>query len=111
MVISSSVTGEESRIVGFENHSGRTYLGSCLPFGTIQTGYGNNGEDGTCGAVYKNVLGTYLHGPLLPKNPILADYLLKQALSRKWGDTVLVPLDDRAEQEAHDYAVKRFLKN
>lgn len=109
VVISSDITGEENLFVGFENHNGRTKLGSCKPFGKVLLGNGNNGEDGTCGALYKNVLGTYLHGPLLPKNPALADWLLRQALVKKYGEATLLPLDDKAENEAHDYAVKRFL--
>ncbi len=110
VIISSDITGEENLFVGFENHNGRTYLGSCKPFGMVKTGFGNNGEDGICGAIYKNVLGTYLHGPLLPKNPVLADHLLKQAFIRKYGEGMLSALDDQAEKEAHDYAIKRFLK-
>ncbi len=110
VVICSGLLSENELIVGFENHAGRTRLGSCEPFGKVLTGYGNNGEDDTCGAVYKNVLGTYLHGPLLPKNPALADYLLEKALLRKYGEAELLPLEDQAEKEAHQYAVKRFLK-
>lgn len=109
VVISSEMTGEEQQFVGFENHAGRTYIGSHKPFGRVLTGHGNNGEDGTCGVVYKNVLGTYLHGSLLPKNPALADYLLMQALLRKYGDGQLTSIEDRAENEAHDYAVQRFM--
>lgn len=109
VVIRSHWLKDEDLIVGFENHTGRTYLGSCEAFGTVLTGNGNNGEDDTCGALYKNVLGTYLHGPLLPKNPALADCLLQKALERKYGTVELIPLEDRAEQDAHDYAVKRFL--
>ncbi len=111
VVISSDITGTESLIVGFENHGGRTYIGKHKPFGRVLSGFGNNGTDATCGVLYKNVLGTYLHGPLLPKNPALADHLLRQALLRKYGEIVpLEPLEDQAEQEAHDYAVNRFLK-
>ncbi|MBE7036953.1 MAG: glutamine amidotransferase [Ruminococcaceae bacterium] len=109
VVIRSDLLGEDELIVGFENHAGRTYLGHCEAFGTVLTGNGNNGEDMTCGAVYKNLLGTYLHGPLFPKNPVLADYFLQKALERKYGETTLVTLQDKAEQEAHNYAVKRFL--
>ena len=64
-------------IVGFENHGGRTYLGkNAKPFATIIKGNGNNGKDGTEGVVYKNAIGCYFHGPLLPRNPVIADYLL-----------------------------------
>ncbi len=111
VIISSNVTGKENLFVGFENHSGRTYIGNHKPFGTVRYGHGNNGEDSTCGVVYKNLLGTYLHGPLLPKNPVLTDELLTRALLRKYGERpALSNLDDKVETEAHDYIVNRFLK-
>ncbi|MBE7034598.1 MAG: glutamine amidotransferase [Ruminococcaceae bacterium] len=110
VVAETVLDGSALDIVGFENHSGRTFLGDCKGFAKIVSGFGNNGEDGTCGAVYRNVLGTHLHGPLLPKNPALTDYLLQRALLRKYGEAELLPLDDKAEQEAHDYACKRFGK-
>lgn len=111
VVIETSVAGEKSLLVGFENHSGKTRIGTCKPLGTVLCGFGNNGEDTTCGVVYKNLIGTYLHGPLLPKNPVLADYLLSEALIRKYGEaTQLSPLCDQAENEAHDYIVNKFLK-
>ena len=110
VVIQSDITGEEAKIVGFENHSGRMHIGLYKPFGKVLSGHGNNGEDGSCGVIYKNLIGTYLHGPLLPKNPHLTDYLLGQALLQKYGEPVsLAPLEDVAENEAHDYAVDRFL--
>ena len=65
-------------------------------------GYGNNGEDKTEGVHYKNVFGTYSHGPLLPKNPAFCDFMLKTALARKYGRAELAPLDDKAELFAHD---------
>lgn len=92
-----------SVVVGFENHSGKTWLGSGLePLGKVISGYGNNGEDGSEGAHYKNVFGTYSHGPLLPKNPELCDLILKTALERKYGSAELLPLDDSFELLAHD---------
>ena len=92
-----------SVIVGFENHSGKTHLGSGVkPLGKVLAGYGNNGEDGTEGAHYKNVFGSYSHGPMLPKNPAFADFLLAAALERKYGRAELAPLDDSAELAAHD---------
>lgn len=98
-----------STVVGFENHSGKTYLGSGIkPLGTVLAGYGNNGEDKTEGAHYKNVFGTYSHGPLLPKNPQLCDYILKTALDRKYGSAELVLLDDAAEMLAHDEMAARL---
>jgi CobQ-like glutamine amidotransferase family enzyme len=95
-------------IVAFENHSGRTYLGpGCAPLGKSLLGGGNNGEDGTEGAVYKTAYGCYLHGSLLPKNPRFADHLLAQALQRRHGPVDLPPLDDRLEATAHEQAVAR----
>ena len=98
-----------SVVVGFENHSGRTMLGSGLePLGKVLSGYGNNGEDGTEGAHWKNVFGTYSHGPMLPKNPQFCDMLLLTALERKYGRAELQPLDDAAERAAHDEMCARI---
>jgi len=95
-----------SEVVGFENHSGKTYLGSGVqPLGEVLCGFGNNAEDRTEGVHYKNVFGTYSHGPVLPKNPELCDFILQTALERKYGNCVLPPLDDRAEQAAHTVAI------
>ena len=100
----------EMKITGFENHGGRTRLGpDMIPFGKVVFGFGNNGEDGFEGVVYKNVIGTYLHGPLLPKNPMVADDLLSRALDRKYGKTSLSPLDDAWEMEANRYITDRFV--
>lgn len=93
-------------LVGFENHSGRTYLGAEVqPLGRIRQGFGNNGKDKTEGAVYKNVIGTYLHGSLLPKNPHLADYLLGRAQAARGREPRLAALDDRLEWQAHAAAI------
>ena len=98
-------------IVGFENHSGKTYLGAGVkPMGKVLAGFGNNGEAGTEGARYKNVFGTYSHGSLLPKNPKLADHILRVALERKYGEAELTPLDDSLETAAHDYMKRRLEK-
>ncbi len=98
-----------SIVVGFENHSGRTWLGdSVKPLGHVLSGHGNNGEDKTEGARYKNVFGTYSHGPLLPKNPELCDFLLLTALKRKYGNVSLEPLDDNVEKNAHDEMLARL---
>lgn len=98
-------------IVGFENHSGKTYLGSGVkPLGKVLSGFGNNGEDGTEGVRYKNVFGTYSHGCLLPKNPVLCDYILKTALEYKYGTAELEPLDDTLELNANRYMMNRILK-
>ena len=97
-------------VVGFENHGGRTYINNNKPFGRVLYGSGNDGKNGYEGVVYKNVIGTYLHGPLLPKNPQLCDYLITKALERKYGSAELTPLDDAQENQANEYIVKRFVK-
>ncbi|SRR5579884_276674 len=96
-------------LVGFENHSGQTFLGpACQPLGSVLVGGGNNGTDGQEGAIYRNVFGCYLHGSLLPKNPWFADELLRRALARRYGPEVtLAPLDDRLEVQAHDAVARR----
>lgn len=101
-----------SIVVGFENHSGKTYLGADVaPLGMVLKGYGNNGEDQTEGARYKNVFATYSHGSLLPKNPVLADFILQTALRYKYGSAEpLSPLDDEIENCAHDYMEERLRK-
>jgi CobQ-like glutamine amidotransferase family enzyme len=98
-------------LVGFENHGGRTYLGKNVkPLGRVVMGFGNNGEDKTEGAIYKNAFATYLHGPILPKNPFFADLLLSLALEKKYHKKIqLEQLDDELEQKAHDFMVKRTL--
>jgi CobQ-like glutamine amidotransferase family enzyme len=98
-------------LVGFENHSGKTYLGSELKaLGKTVKGYGNNGEDLMEGVRYKNVFGTYLHGPFLPKNPHFADLLISLALERKGYENSLSPLNDEMEIKAHQAVVQRFMK-
>lgn len=95
-------------VVGFENHGGRTYLAAGQePFGRVVRGFGNNASDGGEGARYRNAIGTYLHGSLLPKNPALADALILAALRRKYGpDVAFPPLDDATERRAHATAAK-----
>lgn len=101
----------ETPIVGFENHGGRTNIGENMPLGKVLYGSGNDGESGYEGIVYKNVIGTYLHGPLLPKNPHVCDWLIKKALKRRYGQEIsLAPLDDAQELEANAYIVNRFVK-
>lgn len=101
----------ETPIVGFENHGGRTFIGDMQPLGKVLYGSGNDGESGYEGIVYKNVIGTYLHGPLLPKNPHVCDYLIKKALERKYEEEIeLAVLDDEEEMQANRYIVKRFVK-
>ena len=95
-------------ITGFENHGGRTYINQNTPLGKVVHGYGNAEEQGYEGVRYKNVIGTYLHGPLLPKNPMLCDYVLQKALERKYKKTItLAPLDDTEEIRANRYAQGR----
>ncbi len=94
-------TSEKMEIIGFENHSGRTYLGKGIkPFGKVIKGYGNNGKDKTEGIRYKNTFGTYCHGPILPKNPQFADMLIQKALQRKYQNAELSPLDNSIEKLA-----------
>ncbi len=96
-------------LVGFENHSGKTYLGSGVqPLGKVIKGSGNNGEDSFEGAWFKTFFGCYLHGSLLPKNPHFADYLIELALKRRDPNFKLSPLDDKVELAAHHQAVKLF---
>ncbi len=140
-----AITWNGSTLVGFENHGGRTYLGTAKPLGKVLKGYGNNAEDHAEGAVYRNTYGTYLHGSLLPKNPHFADHLIELALRRKYGtgdhllpegelealngkvhteiststalsvattaletSTLLTPLDDTLEWEAHASMLERL---
>lgn len=104
------INSQFGKLVGFENHSGKTFLESgAQPLGQVIKGFGNNGEDKTEGATYKNAIGTYMHGSLLPKNPQLADWLLTKALETKYGKEVkLKPLNDELEEKAHKFAVSKF---
>lgn len=99
-----------TRLVGFENHSGRTFHGPGVrPLGRVLAGHGDNGEDGVGGAVYRNCFGCYLHGSLLPKNPQLTDHLLALALCRRYGsDAALAPLDATLELHAQRAMVARL---
>lgn len=110
IVLKSSFLPENTTIVGFENHGGRTYLGKKVkPFGQVLKGYGNNGVDGSEGVIYKNTIGSYLHGPMLPKNPRVADFLLAAALKRKYQENIhLHKLDDELEIKAHSVIVRRL---
>ena len=95
-------------IVGYENHSGQTFLGEgALPFATVIKGAGNNAKDGHEGARYKNVIGTYLHGSLLPKNPAVADFLIKTAVTKKYGEFSNDLIDDLFADLARDIAKTR----
>jgi CobQ-like glutamine amidotransferase family enzyme len=130
-----AISWNGSTLVGFENHGGRTYLGTARPLGKVLRGHGNNSEDHTEGAVYRNAYGTYLHGSLLPKNPHFADHLIELALRRTYGisgqldgssnrsapssqhgadgakpqpSAILKPLDDILEWEAHASMLERM---
>jgi len=94
--------------VGFENHSGRTYINDLKPLGKCIYGYGNNGEDGYEGCIYKNTFCTYFHGSLLSKNPELADRLLQLALDKKYGAAELVQIDDDYALRAKGSIISRF---
>lgn len=110
VVVEPDVSGLPDRpLVGFENHSGLTFLGeSAEPLGRVKTGFGNNGRDRTEGAVQGNAIGTYLHGSLLPKNPHLADWLIKRALKKRYKTVQLPELEDTFELVANEQAVGRF---
>lgn len=107
VVLNSDIIG--GRIVGFENHGGRTYIGNHTPLGAVEYGNGNDDGSGYEGVVYKNVVATYLHGPLLPKNPRLCDYILEKAIKRRYADfDSLEPISDELEITANEYIVNRF---
>ncbi|MBA3864891.1 MAG: glutamine amidotransferase [Solirubrobacterales bacterium] len=103
VAIEVDLGGGPNLLAGFENHGGRTYLGAgAQPLGRVLEGHGNNGRDGFEGVRRDNLIGTYLHGPLLPKNAWLADHLIAQALERRYGTRPqLEPLDDAFEDAAH----------
>lgn len=97
--------------VGFENHSGRTYLNGLKPLGKCIHGYGNNGSDGYEGCIYKNTYCTYFHGSLLAKNPELADRFIKTALEIKYSEVALEKLDDSLELKAKEVMINRLNNN
>lgn len=108
VVVESCVSPQP--IVGYENHGGRTHLGAGVePLGRVLSGYGNDGKSGQEGCLYRNVIGTYIHGPLLPKNPGVADWLLARALERRYGSGELEPLDDFEELAANETMRARLL--
>lgn len=104
-----AMTGSPPYLIGFENHGGRTKLGQVEPLGHVVQGLGNNGEDGTEGAFYQNAIATYSHGPVLPKNPFLADWLIQTALTQKYQKPIsLKPLDDTLATQARNAMFKRL---
>lgn len=95
-------------IIGYENHSGQTFLGSSAqPLGKVTKGAGNNGQDDSEGVLFNNVIGTYMHGSLLPKNPAIADYLIEKAIIRKYGDFAPTVIDDQFAMSAREIALTR----
>lgn len=109
-IIVESKLFPKTKLVGFENHGGRTYLtNKNLVFAKVIKGHGNNGEDKTEGIFYKNSFGSYMHGPILPKNPELADYLIKKALEKKYHKKIILKkLDDRWENKARDFIIAKL---
>lgn len=105
IITSSDKFGE---IIGYENHSGQTFLGEgAKPFATVIRGAGNNSKDGHEGAIYKNVIGTYMHGSILPKNPAVADFIIKTAVKRKYGSFSHDLIDDMFADLAREVARNR----
>ena len=97
-----------NEMIGYENHSGQTFLGkNAAPLGRVIKGAGNNGQDETEGARYKNVIGSYLHGSLLPKNPLVADFLIEKAVIKKYGEFAPTVIDDRFAELAREVASRR----
>ncbi|BCJ86190.1 glutamine amidotransferase [Effusibacillus dendaii] len=108
-VCETELVGKVHTLVGYENHSGRTYLGDSTPaLASVVAGQGNNGGDGKEGAAKGSVFGTYLHGPILSKNPFFADHLLQLALARRTDKPVLPLLDDTWEMAAHTHIVQQY---
>jgi CobQ-like glutamine amidotransferase family enzyme len=111
VVVQTTLDITPQSLVGFENHGGRTYLAKgTAPLGTVRMGQGNNSIDQTEGAVQDHVIGTYLHGSLLPKNPHLADLLLFWALAHRGFAEVLEPLPSQEEMDAHQVILTRARK-
>lgn len=110
VIVECTFAGGRRTLVGFENHSGKTYLGPGVqPLGRVLHGFGNNAEDGYEGAIYRNAFGTYLHGSILPKNPWFTDHLILSALRRRYGsDVSLPPVDTTVEDRAHQAVIARI---
>ncbi len=111
ILLKTKLNNEEVTVVGFENHSGRTFFADedLQPFGLVVKGNGNNGEDRQEGIWYKNLIGTYLHGPILPKNPVIADFFINKMLERKNIENH-IKLDDEIEMFAHNQIKDRLLQ-
>ena len=109
ILIESTLKLEPNTIIGFENHGGETFH-NYQALGTVKIGYGNNRQDNLEGMIYKNFIGTYLHGSLLPKNPQLADYIILKALQKKYDIDKLIQLNDIVEFKAHENMKKRLIE-
>jgi lipid II isoglutaminyl synthase (glutamine-hydrolysing) len=109
VLLETTFSGERRTVAGFENHAGRTYLDAgAEPLGRVVAGFGNDGESGFEGCRVGRALGTYLHGPLLPRNPWLADWLLAEAIAHRTGETpAFDPLPDELEHAAHAVSSER----
>ena len=108
VLLDVDLDGITTTVAGFENHAGRTFLDpDATPLGRVVAGHGNDGTSGYEGCRVAAAIGTYLHGPLLPRNPVLADWLLGRALEHAGGDGDLVPLGDELERLAHAVAAGR----
>ncbi|MEO6509016.1 MAG: cobalamin biosynthesis protein CobQ [Patescibacteria group bacterium] len=110
IVAREQLTGKDVEIVGFENHGGRTFLGKSMnPFAKVVLGFGNNGEDGTEGVIYKNAVGCYFHGPLLSKNPSIAAHLLQKAIGVKYNEEIACNYPDtELENNARKVIIERY---
>lgn len=108
VVIECEIEGKKTYLTGFENHAYITDIGDLTPLGNVLEGFGNNGM-GFEGINYKNVIATNLHGPVLPKNPALCDHIIKKALTKKYGEISLSPLNDNFETIASKNIISRIL--
>lgn len=110
ILLESELNGRRTTVVGFENHGGRTYIedSRLKPFGTVVRGFGNNGEDKGEGMIYRHLIGTYLHGPLLPKNPAVADFFI-EAMSTRKGVKINRQISNDIENFAHEQVKQKIL--
>lgn len=109
IITEANINGENTKVIGFENHGGQTF-NVPSPFGKVLLGNGNKFEDSEEGFFIENVIATYLHGPLLSKNPKIADYIIKYCLERKYKEEILLEkLDDSLEEKCREQLLERFL--
>lgn len=111
ILLNSELNGQITSVVGFENHGGRTYIEDkrLKPFGSVVRGFGNNGEDQGEGMIFNHLIGTYLHGPLLPKNPAVADFFIK-AMSTRKGVMINRQINNDIENFAHEQVKQKILR-